>query len=273
MHPIRFAQRKIENTRFRAYDVLRVKRNCIIGGEVLKVEAQNPGEAYRIRRYMSNEPDTVQWLTDYVRPGQVFFDIGANIGLYSLFVAKRLNGQVKVYSFEPESQNYAALNKNVHLNNLSDSVTTLCMAVSDSNTINRFYVRGHLRAGESIHQFGHSVDQRGNVFVPVHQQGMIGVPIDSLCGDLGLPAPNHIKIDVDGHEYAVIKGMVGILADPQLLSVQIEITELPANVNEVREIYKLFQDHGFKIAASTPVTPGVARSESYNVLFIRGGQS
>jgi FkbM family methyltransferase len=271
MHPIAFARRKIEGARFRAYDSLRVRRDCVIGGETLRVEADNPGELYRIRRYMTHEPDTIQWLSEYVKPGQVFYDIGANIGVYSLFVAKRLHGQARVFAFEPESQNYASLNRNVHINGLSESVSTLCMAVSSSYSVDSFYVRGHLRAGEAIHQFGRRVDHLGNPFNPVHQQGMIGVSMDSLCGELGMPVPNHVKIDVDGHELSVIRGAARVLRDPALQSVQIEITELDGNEAEVEEIYRAFEQSGFDSMHRQAVTPGVARSNSYNTLFVRRG--
>ena len=99
----------------------------------MTVEVGNPRELSRVRAYLTREPETVEWIAEYVKSQDVFYDIGANIGLYSIFAAKLHRGDLKVYSFEPESQNYASLNRNVYLNGLSDAITTLCMAVSDSS--------------------------------------------------------------------------------------------------------------------------------------------
>ena len=199
--------------------------------------------------------------------GDVFYDIGANIGLYSIFAAKRLSGQVRVYSFEPESQNYASLNRNIFLNGLSDSVTTLCLAVSESSHIDRFYVRGQLRAGEAIHQFGSPVDDLGHPFSPLHQQGMVGQSLDDLCFSQGLSFPTHIKIDVDGHEASVIKGAGHVLNDPRLQSVLLEITEAPARVNDVQEMRAKFQEAGFSVLKTAKT--GHSRAESNNIIFVR----
>ena len=233
----------------------------------MTVEVANPRELNRVRAYLTREPETVEWIAEYVKAGGVFYDIGANIGLYSIFAAKRLNGKLEVYSFEPESQNYASLNKNVYINGLSGSITTLCLAVSDSSRVDRFYVNRHLRAGEAIHQFGSPRDDMGNPFPPVHQQGMMGVSLDDLCFSLGLEFPTHIKIDVDGHESSVIEGANRVLSDPRLQSVMLEITETPTRSDGVREIYARFQTAGFSTLKSAKIDN--SRAEASNVIFVR----
>jgi len=142
------------------------------------VEVTNPRELSRIREYVNEEPGTLEWLRRYVQAGDVLYDVGANIGLYSVYAAKRHWGSVPVYCFEPESQNYAALNRNLY--GVSDIVTPFCVALTDRPRIESFNVRGQLRAGGAIHQFGSTVDDMGRPFSPVHRQGMLGVTRDTF---------------------------------------------------------------------------------------------
>ena len=267
MRGLGFARTKIDLARLRLHDAARITKWCSIGGQRIAAEVTNPRELSRIRAYVTKEPETVRWIVEYVKPGEVFYDVGANIGLYSIFVAKRLNGGTQVYSFEPESQNYASLNRNVYLNGLSECVTTLCLALSDTSCMNRFYVRGHLRAGEAIHQFGHATDDTGIPFSPVHQQGMIGISLDDLCFVYGLDFPIHIKIDVDGQEAAVIKGAGRVITDPRLQSVLLEVTETPSRMGDIKEIHARFDAAGFSVHSKAPTA--ASRADSYNLIFAR----
>ena len=267
MKGVRFARLKLEMARLRFHDASKITKTCSIGGETFKVLASNPRELLRIYMYMTREPDTVKWINEYVKPGDVFYDIGANTGLYSLLAAKRPNGHAEVYSFEPESQNYASLNQNVYLNGLSDNVKTFCLALSDASRIDSFYVHRYMFAGASIHQFGSATNHMGNPFSPVHQQGMMGVSLDDLCFKYGLAFPAHIKIDVDGHEFAVIDGANKVLRDPRLQTVLIEITETPSRMGDIEDIFAKFRAGGFSLLKKAPT--GSVSTQSYNSIFSR----
>ena len=67
------------------------------------------------------------------------FDVGANVGMYSIWAAATKG--INVIAIEPESQNYAVLNKNILLNNLKDKVTALCFAMSDEEKISELNLR------------------------------------------------------------------------------------------------------------------------------------
>ena len=266
MKGLSYARAKLDRARLRLHGATRITRTYKIGETPMVVEVGNPRELSRIKAYLRKEPDTVEWINDHVQPGSVFYDIGANVGLYSILAAKRLAGRGKVYSFEPESQNYASLNRNVYLNGLSDSIVTLCVAVSDSSTIDTFHVRGHLRAGEAIHQFRQAKDDFDRPFTPVHRQGMFGIGLDDLCYSYNLEFPSHIKVDVDGHERAVVQGANRVLRDPRLQSVLLEITERPDGQNEVQSMMDEFQEAGFSVLKEVRTAPG---RDAHNVIFAR----
>ena len=266
MKVLGYARSKLDRARMRLHGATRITRPYTIGDTPMVVEAGNPRELSRIKAYVRKEPDTVEWINDTVQPGNVFYDIGANIGLYSILAAKRLEGRGKVYSFEPESQNYASLNRNVYLNGLSGSITTLCVAVSDACTIDTFHVRGQLRAGEAIHQFRQATDDFGRPFTPVHQQGMFGITLDDLCYSYDLDFPSHIKIDVDGHEHAVVDGARRVLRDLRLQTVLVEITQKTDERDAIRSVLAEFQEAGFSASNKAQTAPG---RDAYNVIFTR----
>ena len=75
----------------------------------------------RAKTYSIKEPDTLDWL-DSFDPDSCYFDLGANIGQYSLYPAKKYGDRIKVFAFEPQSNNYYALNKNIFFNNLGKNI-------------------------------------------------------------------------------------------------------------------------------------------------------
>jgi FkbM family methyltransferase len=206
------------------------------------------------------EPDTVQWIEDTMKPGDVFYDVGANVGAYSLVAAKYFAGAVKVYAFEPAFLNFSQLCRNLSLNNCQDSVFPLSVALSDQTTIGQFNYHD-LIPGGSLHTFGEAVDYTGQIFTPVFTQTMLSYRLDDLIDQFKIPKPTHIKIDVDGIEKAVLEGARTTLSDPSLRTV---IVELEAGQGE-REITELLLECGFKLGSQhTRWTPGML-----NCIFIR----
>lgn len=174
----------------------------------------------RAKTYSKKEPDTLDWL-DSFEPGTCYFDIGANIGQYSLYPAKKYGDKVQVFAFEPQSNNYYALNKNIYLNNLGKNILSYCMAISGRSEFSKLYIPKFIPGGNRS-QFGHE-DLEDMKMPATHIQGMFGVTLDDLCGKWGFPVPNYIKIDVDGIEIPILQGASAVLANPALKSVIIEL--------------------------------------------------
>jgi len=209
------------------------------------------------------------------------YDIGANIGLYALFAAKHLRSQCKVYAFEPESLNYAKLNKNIYVNGLSGVIIPCCLAVSDRLCFDDFNIHPNiflreqlgdgLFAGSVLHGFGTTLDYAGRLFKPIHQQGTVAVSLDHLCGSFGLEFPNHIKIDVDGLEEKIIDGADQTLEDPRLKSILVEIS---AAQGARDPIFERLTKAGFEpfthfAAHSSEQLKGTPYEDSINTVFVR----
>ena len=161
--------------------------------------------------------------------GDILFDVGANVGMYSIWAGNR---GVKVYAFEPEASNYEILCRNIALNNLD--VDAYCLAISDKLAVSRLHLSSR-EVGRSCHSFGESVgpNLQPRKSIP---QGSIGISIDGLV-ELGLPCPNHIKVDVDGIEHIVLKGAKKTLKRPELKTLQVEFN--PAMKEHGEAIAKL----------------------------------
>lgn len=194
-------------------------------GATLRYATPSPLVRTNVEALLTREPTTIPWLRA-MRPGDVFIDVGANVGLYSVYAA-RVSG-ARVFAFEPESQNYAVLNQNIYLNALHDDVTAYCVALSDRAEVSSLFLCT-FAVGFGHHDFGESswaTDLvRGPVIYPKDErleQGAISMTLDGLVESGALPVPNHIKIDVDGFEWKVLAGATRTLARPEVRSVLIE---------------------------------------------------
>jgi len=222
---------------------------CKVGEESIlldvdsKVQKDNErnNELWRAETYETKEPDTIEWINSFFQEGDVIYDVGANIGQYTLYAAKRLKGNCKIFAFEPESLNYSKLNKNIVLNNLTDIVTAYCLAISDRMELDVFYVQ-KFAPGAALHSWKKPETQGEIPFSPQNRQGMMAVSLDDLTGRFSLAFPNHIKIDVDGIEELIIDGAQSTLADPRLKSVLVEIFTHKGNASRINET---FQKSGF----------------------------
>ena len=198
----------------------------------------------RARSYSTKEPDTLDWL-DQFKPDCCYFDIGANIGQYSLYPAIKHGKSVRVFAFEPQSNNYYSLNKNIFINNLADSISAYCIAVSGKTEFSKLYIPKFIPGGNRS-QFG--AEDARHLKVPVtHVQGMFGVTLDDLCGKWDFPCPNYMKIDVDGIEISILKGAENVLRNPQLISVIIEL----GTTEEQNEALQLMSAAGFLVKHKT----------------------
>jgi FkbM family methyltransferase len=172
----------------------------------------NSVELWRAAAMAEVEPETIAWLDRTVTRESVVYDVGANIGYFTLYAW--CLGAASVVAFEPEPLNFSRLNENLFLNGAS-SVLALPVALSDRSRIARFGYRDFVRGASSPH----GVDPQA----PVHCVGCVCDRLDSLRQDRALPPPTHIKVDVDGYEPQVLAGAGQTFADSGLLHVLMEM--------------------------------------------------
>jgi FkbM family methyltransferase len=167
----------------------------------------------RAQASYSGEPDMVEWLRTTLRAGDVLWDVGANVGAYSILAAKLCPG-ARVVSFEPFIPTFSHLWENIVLNGVTAQVTPICAGLADHTAPTSLAVNDP-RAGSSHHQVGQSGGQL--------QQGVLAVRGDDARALLGVPAPTLLKLDIDGLEIAAVEGLRETLHLPGLRSTMIEI--------------------------------------------------
>ena len=196
----------------------------------------------RVDSLFTKEPDTIEWIAQF-RAGEIFVDIGANVGMYTIWAAKTRG--VRTYSFEPESQNYAQLYRNIVINDLSENVVAFCLALSDKASYSLLHL-SEFQPGSSCHSYGERIDHSLEPRDTRLAQGCVSTTLDTLVAGGVLPQPNHIKIDVDGLEHKVLAGCRGVLADRGVKSVLVEIN---TNLEQHRKIVADMTALGFNYSA------------------------
>lgn len=215
------------------------------------------------------EPELVRWLFETFHGGDVFYDIGANVGAYSLVAAACGGPTCRVYSFEPGATTFSQLCRNVAVNALERVVTPLPIALTDATRLVTFNY-SNLDAGAALHAIGEPVDWKGDGYTPAYRQPVIAFRLDDLRRQFALLAPTHLKIDVDGGERVLLNGSRDTLREASLRWVFVELEEETA---EGDAIIGTLREAGFSVAGAHPcvrdaVSGRLARLKNY--LFSRG---
>jgi FkbM family methyltransferase len=197
---------------------------------------------YRAETLLTKEPYTIEWI-DGFQPDDVLLDIGANIGAYTIYAAA-VRG-LRVIAIEPSTENFANLCRNIRENNVGHLVFPFCVAASDHEEMTTLYMHsGGLKSGGSGVIFGtekltddRDIDTNGT-------QHAMGFSMDNLIKTFDLPFPTKLKMDVIGTQGDVIKGARGLLSDPRLRSVFLEIM-VPFKKDQSDYIFKEVKRAGF----------------------------
>lgn len=216
-------------------------------------------------RSAAKEPEMAWWIEHCIEPGSVVFDIGANVGAYALAIARATGGKATVYAFEPSFATFAQLSRNVFLNGCHGAVIPIHAALSERTGLASLLYRS-LDSGEALHQVVASgAEERWKC---VYRQPVLSYTLDDFIAQFSIPHPHHIKLDVDGIEYAVLGGAGRTLANPRLRSVLVETEEGREGASLIRG---LLERAGFRLRAEyvhnqNPFHPGPFVS---NLLFAR----
>lgn len=173
----------------------------------------------------NKEPETVAWLEKTISQGDVFCDIGANVGAYTLVAASIMRSSGTVYAVEPSFSTFSQLSENITLNQITTPgvmVVPIYAGLGDSTRIEMLGI-SDVHAGSARHAWaGQPHCQEGEVAVNATLPVMC-YSLDDLVETFGLQMPTVMKIDVDGPEIAVVKGAIGCLRNEGFRSLLIEL--------------------------------------------------
>jgi FkbM family methyltransferase len=216
---------------------------------------------YRISTFANKEPETLQWIDSMPRRA-VLWDVGANIGLYTIYAAKARN--CRVFAFEPSIFNLELLARNIFSNALQDKVTIVPVALSDKVGSSMFKM-SNTDWGGALSTFGESFDQNGNVMNEVFEYQTIGVSMNDAVSLLEIPVPKFLKIDVDGIEHFILRGGADVLNKVESVLVEIN-DDFTAQAEETAQHLK---NAGLSLYRKCDLGTG----NQYNQWWIRGGST
>jgi FkbM family methyltransferase len=200
----------------------------------LFVNANDIGAPFGAQNGGRYEEENLEVLLSFVRDDTVFLDIGANIGIYTLRVGRRVP-KGKVYAFEPNPQLHELLSRNAYVNGLTDILQCFRLGLSDHNRTASFhYPKGHLGGGH--------VDNTGTVSGPQSVEAEIRRLDDLLALDFRCDL---VKIDVEGHELNVLHGMTRIIENSP--SIKILFEKLERNASSDAAVEDFFARLGFEL--------------------------
>ena len=183
------------------------------------------------------EPETQEWIDEFPE-GACFWDIGANIGMFSLYAALRPG--VRVLAFEPAGITYAVLNRNIELNDIEDRIAGYCIAFSEETKLDKLNM-----PFASAGFFATDINWLDEVMEMKFRQGCVGFSIDDFVSTFAPPLPTHIKIDVDGIEAGILRGGRETLSSSSVRSMNVEIIgDFESKKN--RDIFVLMDELGFQ---------------------------
>jgi len=224
----------------------------------------------RARTLMTKESGTVQWIQEYVKPGDIFYDIGANMGLYTVLAGVRVGQAGAVYAFEPHVVNVHTLMRNVKANRLARHVQVLSCALNDQEGYFDFNYYSDI-SGSSNSQLNGARDGAEREFDPVLTERKYATTLDALIASGVIRPANHVKIDVDGNEMLILRGMSGLLGSRAALrSIQVEV-----NPRYKSALFDFMRAHGYQVAVRHFTQEGKERLASgadpeeiaYNAIF------
>ena len=203
--------------------------------------------AYRAKYFFTNEPDTLEWLDKNGGKKKILYDIGANMGIYSLYYSKKFNSTS--YVFEPSFMNLDLIQNNLKLNNLEKKVVIVPNATYSKTAISKLYQLRRV-AGDAVTTlnnnkvFKNMLDRSPATNNSPSINQVLGLSIDYLVKNKISKKPDLIKIDVDGNEIEVLKGCKDTLRDNKKISILIELRKDTYNPAKI-----FLEKNGFKFVS------------------------
>ena len=199
---------------------------------------------WRVDTFFSKEPETLEWIDSFKeKENFTFWDIGANIGLYSIYNSLK-HPQSTTIAFEPSSSNLRVLTRNISINNLEKNIKVVPLPLTNKKNFFQEMKEGKFVEGGALNSFGENFDFEGKEFKPSMKYNLLGTTMNYFIENLILDIPDYIKIDVDGIEHLILQGGDKFLKNKKVKSLAIEINE---NFKEQHEkILNLMEKNHFK---------------------------
>lgn len=215
------------------------QRDVVMRNGVAKGLKFNTGESCPELALGTYEVPIQNIFTQHLKPGDVFYDIGANVGFFSIIAAKLVGDKGKVYAFEPGEGNANSIRHNARLNNFNH-IEVIEKAVSHTSGEGQLLLAKY-SGGHALATADAPPDLAGEVTVDL-------VSIDDLIAQNKIAPPNFVKIDVEGAELDVLKGMTETIktARPAIIY-EVDDGDRTAYERKYQELADFFKSFDYQV--------------------------
>ncbi len=252
----------IENNAYKKINILNTKTSFFIPNRLVE---------WRVDTFFTKEPETLEWIDGFEKKDNlIFWDIGANIGLYSIYNVIKNKNSVSI-SFEPSSSNLRVLTRNVSINKLENNIKVFPLPLTNKDNQFQIMNESDFIEGGSLNSFGEKFNFEGKIFENKMNYQILGTSINYLIENNTLEIPDYIKIDVDGIEHFILEGASKYLENKKIKSLSIEINE---NFKEQYiKVMEIMKKSNFKVLHkkhNKDLIPAESKySKIFNYIFIR----
>ena len=230
-----------------------------------KLITSTENEVHRAVTFHNKEPETIKWINEFSsifgKNDFIFFDIGANVGIYSLYAANCYS-KAQIFSFEPDSQSFGSLCQNIYINHFK--IRPYPFAISDKFGIGNVRLSS-MNAGAGACALGGKYQFSNTVDTDIFDQGVFFCSLDELVGQFGFPIPNFIKVDVDGLEAIILCGAETVLRSNDCKGLLVEFqyqkdSDLESTISWLASL-------GFTLSTKSDWIAGFGPLKSRNFIF------
>ena len=251
----------IQNDSYKSIYILKKKINFFVPNHLTQ---------YRVDSFFTKEPETLEWIDNFMENKNIiFWDIGANVGLYSIYAAIKFNN-IKVYSFEPSTSNLRVLSRNISINNLYNKILINQFPLTNTNKGHQLMMESNFSEGGALHSYGKNINYEGKKLDIKNNYMLFGFSINYLIKNLNFEIPDYLKIDVDGLEHLILEGGNQFLNDEKIKSISIEINEnYQEQLNKVKDLMHSFNYKFIKKNQTKFIKISPEYQNSFNYIFSR----
>ena len=192
----------------------------------------------RVRRLLEKDPETVAWI-DRFQPQSTFWDVGANIGVFSLYAA--LDPTTQVVAVEPGAVNFFLLAASIELNRMEEQVSPFCIGFDERTQLSR------LNATQSIPGASFKIDIGSDSRPFNSSQAALCYSIDDFVGTFKVPTPTYLKIDVPRLSHHILRGGAATIRR-STREILVELDSRTFEPGEMDTCVASFEQAGFALA-------------------------
>lgn len=217
---------------------------------------------WRSATFASKEPETLEWI-DSFESSSVFWDVGANVGLFSIYAARKKS--CRVVAIEPSVFNLEILAKNLALNGVESFITIFPIALTNRSFQGLFSMSSE-EIGGALSTFGEGYGYDGKELNIKFKFQSTGARMDDAVDFWGFDQPDYVKIDVDGIEHLVLEGF-----GERLGKVKSLLIEINKDFHEqATEIDRLMRKYSFNLLSEHQLTSINISGQTFNQIWVKG---